>query len=232
MSRDQEIARELAKLASLMVPGAEDEIGVDDSFQVHDNSGRNVEIHNHNFSGMKHVKDMPLSAVLPQEDWNPPSLAEVQARAQAVYGDQAHNSDFYPKGLDAISDMLMGHSPVVASKRKASKVASLYAEEYNLVMGIAKELAKFANFDASSIGTARNEGPAVQDRIDSNKSLSSVKAVFRHEALPEVTSLGHAPFAQADDLGGFEGAMPVKASADSPVTKKKASFVNSQKKTR
>ena len=231
MSRNQEIAQELAKLASLMAAGPEDSIGADDSFQVQDNSGRSLEIHNHNFSGMKQVRANPASMVLPQEDWNPPSLAEVQSRADAVYGDQTHNSDFYPKGLDAMDDLLMGHSSVVASKKKLASIQNNFGEELKLVMDIANELAKVSSSvapgreDTIGFHAPRNEGPNVADRIDSNKSLESVRAVFKHEQPAAVTEYGHADFVPSMDTGGFEGSMGVQASANAPVTRRKQAAI-------
>jgi hypothetical protein len=217
----EEVARELAKLASLMDPsGAEEHIGEVKASPVSDSERGSILIHNFNYDS-DIVARAAQAPVLPQEDLNPPSLAEVQARAQAIYGDQSHNSDFYPKGLDAMNEMLHGHSPVVASKRKLAKFAAKYGEELKLVYDIAEELVKRAGFDAASIGSARNEGPAVQDRIDSNKGLGSVQAAFRHEPLPEVTSYGAPAFEASMDTGGFEGAMPVQASVEAPVTRRK-----------
>lgn len=235
MSRNQEIAQELAKLASLMSAGPEDSIGADDSFQVHDNSGRSLEVHNHNFSGMKQVQANPASMVLPQEDWNPPSLAEVQARAQAVYGDQSHNSDFYPKGLDAMNDLLMGHSSVVASKKKLAKLNDQFGDDLKLVMDIANELAKFASSvapgreDTIGFNGPRNEGPDIEDRIDSNKSLESVRAVARHQEPAAVTEYKHADFTPAMDTGGFEGSMGVQASVEAPATRRKQAALEATK---
>lgn len=228
----EEVARELAKLASLMDPsGAEEHIGQVKASPVADSEKGSILIHNFNYDS-DIVARAAQSPVLARGDEMPPSLAEVQARAHAVYGDQSKNSNFYPKGLDAMDALLQGHSPVVASTRKLNKLAAMYGEEFKLVRDIAEELIKHANFDASSIGSARNDGPAIQDRIDSNKGLASVQAAFHHQPLPEVTSLGHAPFVQEDDLGGFEGAMPIKgASVEAPVTRRKQARLQAEGST-
>jgi len=220
----EEVARELAKLASLMDPsGAEEHIGETKASPVADSAHGSILIHNFNY-GSDIVARAAQAPVLPHEDLNPPSLAEVQARAQAVYGDQSHNSDFYPKGLDAMNEMLHGRPSVVASKRKLEKFAAKYGEEFKLVYDIAEELIKRANFDASSIGSARNEGPAIQNRIDSNKNLSSVQSAFRHGPLPEVTSYGAPAFTPAMDTGGFEGSMEVHATRRMANRSKRAGF--------
>lgn len=235
MAKNHDIAHELAKLASLMAPGGvEDSIGADDSFAVNDNSGRQLEIHNKNFNTHRLGQEMGMGSVLHPDDLQGPpvTLAEAEAHAREVYGSQSHNSDFYPKGLDAMEELLQGRPAVVASTRKLAKMASLYGKEFQLVYDIANELKKFASLSApgieDTIGQKHNEGPAIQDRIDSNKSLGSVKAVFRHEPLPEVTSYGAPAFMPSMDTGGFEGAMPI-GGEDEPVTVRKA---NLQKKTR
>lgn len=227
MSSNHEIAKELAKLASLMAPGGvEDGIGADDSSLVHDNSGRHIEIHNKNFNTHKLGQEMGLGALLPADDWNPPSIAEVEARADAVYGDQSHNRDFYPKGLDAIDELLQGRSPIVASKSRLQKLATQYGEDIQLVLDIAAELSKKASLAApgieDSIGAAHNEGPEIQDRIDSNKSLDSVKNLLKGLPIAEVTSY-MGPAAHWDpsmDTGGWEGAKAASVDEE-PVTRRK-----------
>jgi len=235
MSKNYEIAKELAKLASLMAEGVEDTIGLDDSSGVSSTSKPGLAIHNHNFNTGRLGQQSGMGALLPPEDWQPISLAEAEERARSIYGQQSHNSDFYPKGLDAMNELLQGHSPVVANKKTLQKFASKYGTEIQLVLDIAQELAKRASLSQPGvedrIGQARNQGEHIQDRIDSNKSLSTVKDLFKGLPIAEVTKyMGSAAnFEPSMDTGGFEGAMEVQASV--PVTKKKAAKLASQKKT-
>lgn len=241
MSRNHEIARELAKLASLMSPGPEDGIGADDSSSVQDNSGRDIRIHNKNFNTGRLGQQAGLGGLLHDEDkWAPISLAEAEKQASSVYGSQSHNSDFYPKGLDAMNELLMGHSAIVAHKGRLKKIAAAYGAEIQLVLDIASELAKQASQSQPGvedrIGTSRNDGEEIQHRIDSNKSLDTVRNLVKGLPLAEVTKyMGSAAnFDPSMDTGNFEGAREIGASfrnEEAPVTRRKQAKLASQKKT-
>lgn len=174
------VAHELAKLASLLAPGVEDEIGKkrNEGALVQDkiDSNKNLSWYSEQFMPVNHAPVEDTSAMVA------PSLAQAQTEAQEAYGTMSHNNDFYPKNVDQrTQELLYGEGPeqeqVIARKAtKALKAKRVEASKDEITLKVAKQLIQLASLMApgieDTIGKKRNDGPNVQDRIDSNKNFT------------------------------------------------------------
>jgi len=221
-SEKLEMASELAKLASLLAPGIEDQIG------AHINSGEKVQDNidiNKTYSWYRQqYLPQQHGAEIPEDEFYTPSIEEATSDAMNVYGDQTHNSDFYPKTVDQkVQELYSGGSaprqPMIARKAMQNKV-SKKASRKNVdskLLKVAQDLIKLASQlhpgIEDTIGEHKNSGTFIQDNLDSNKGLHWYKKQYLSHEDGVTTYTGNAAnFTPEMDTGKtLDEFMPVVA---------------------